>query len=150
MPILNYTTSIDPHRTVGEIQRLLAAKGARGILLEYNGDGDPTAVAFQIEHQGQQLRYRLPCRAGAVHAVLQQEWRAGNVDKRHATSTHAHRVAWRIVKNWIEAQLAIVESGMTAIPEVFMPYQLVANGDQTMYEVLQQRLLTGPAGGTIE
>lgn len=142
MPILNYTTSIDPHRTVGEIQRLLAIKGATGILTEYAG-GEPSAIAFQIDNGGQQLRYRLPCRAKAVYAILQREHRAGKVERRFSSEQHAMRVAWRIVKDWIEAQLALVESGMADTAEVFMPYQLV-EGDQTMYEVMSQRLLSGP------
>lgn len=143
MPILNYTTSIDPHKTVGEIQKLLASKGARGILLEYNEHGDPSAVAFQIEVRGQQLRYRLPCRADRVFDVLGKQWQAGKVERRYTTMQHANRVAWRIIKDWIEAQLAIVEAGMVDMAEVFMPYQLMASG-QTMYEMMQHKLLTGP------
>jgi hypothetical protein len=143
MPILNYTTSIDPHKTVGEIQKLLASKGARGILLEYNEHGDPSVVAFQIEVRGQQLRYRLPCRAERVYDILGKQWRAGKVERRYTTMQHANRVAWRIIKDWIEAQLAIVEAGMVDMAEVFMPYQLMASG-QTMYEVMQHKLLTGP------
>ena len=143
MPILNYTTSIDPHKTVGEIQKLLASKGARGILLEYNEHGDPSAVAFQIEVRGQQLRYRLPCRAEKVCDILGREWRAGKVERRYTTMQHANRVAWRIIKDWIEGQLAMVGAGMVDMAEVFMPYQLMASG-QTMYEVMQHKLLTGP------
>ena len=142
MPILNYTTSIDSHKTVGEIGRLLAGKGATGILTEYT-DGEPSAVAFQIIQGGRQFRYRLPCRAKAVHAVLGREYRAGKVERRFTSEQHALRVAWRIVKDWIEAQLALIESGMADTAEVFLPYQLM-EGDQTMYEVMQQRLLSGP------
>lgn len=142
MPILNYTTSIDPHKTVAEIQKLLASKGARGILLEYNEHGDPSAVAFQIETKGQQLRYKLPCRAQKVWEVLDRQYRTGKIERRYTSMEHATRVGWRIIKDWIEAQLAIVEAGMVDMQEVFLPYQLVAN-DQTMYEVMQQRLLIG-------
>jgi len=141
MPILNYTTSIDPHKTVAEIQKMLASKGARGILLEYNQHGDPSAVMFQIEVKGQPLRYRLPCRAERVWDVLGKQWKAGKVERRHTSMEHATRVGWRIIKDWIEAQLAIVEAGMVDMTEVFLPYQLV-NETQTMYEVMQRRLLT--------
>lgn len=140
MPVLNYTTSIDPHKTVSEIQKMLAAAGARGILLEYGPDAAPVAVAFQIEMNGV-LRYRLPCRAEKVLAVLQRQYKAGKVDRRYTTKEHAQRVAWRIVKDWIEAQLAIVQSEMVDVNEVFMPYQLMSN-DQTMYEVMQHKMLT--------
>ena len=140
MPILNYTTSIDPHKTVGEIQKMLAAAGARGILLEYGPDAEPTAVAFQIEMRGD-LRYRLPCRSEKVLAVLQRQYKAGKIDRRYTTKEHAQRVAWRIVKDWIEAQLAIVQSEMVDVTEVFLPYQLTTN-NQTIYEAMQYRLLT--------
>jgi len=144
MPLLNYTTSIDPHKTVGEIQRMLASKGARGILLEYNEHGDPSAVAFQIEYRGQQLRYRLPCRADKVQVALADSYRRGKVERRFTSMQHATRVAWRIIKDWVESQLAIVESGMVEMTEVFLPYQLVTE-NRTVYETMVQRhMITGP------
>ncbi len=57
--------------------------------------------------------------------------------------TAAARVAWRIIKDWVAAQLAIVESGMVEIAEVFLPYQLVAD-DKTVFDVMQRNLITGP------
>lgn len=100
-------------------------------------------MAFQIEVKGQQLRYRLPCRADRVWDVLSKQYHAGKVERRYTTMQHANRVAWRIIKDWIEAQLAIVEAGMVDMAEVFMPYQLMSSGE-TMYEVMQHKLLTGP------
>lgn len=73
--------------------------------------------------------------------MLGKQWKAGKVERRHTSMQHATRVAWRIIKDWIEAQLAIVEAGMVDMAEVFLPYQLV-NETQTMYEVMQRRLLT--------
>ena len=142
MPILNYTTSIDPHRTMGEIQKMLAAAGARGVGIEYDQAGDPIAVAFQLNVNGL-LGYRLPCRTDKVFTVLQRQHKAGKIERRYTTKEHAQRVAWRIVKDWLEAQLAIIQSEMVEVTEVFMPYQLMASG-QTMYEVMQHKLLTGP------
>ena len=142
MPILNYTTSIDPHRTMGEIQKMLAAAGARGVGIEYDQAGDPIAVAFQLNVNGL-LGYRLPCRTDKVFTVLQRQHKAGIIERRYTTKEHAQRVAWRIVKDWLEAQLAIIQSEMVEVTEVFMPYQLMASG-QTMYEVMQHKLLTGP------
>jgi hypothetical protein len=140
---LNYTTSIDPNRTVAEIQKILVSKGARGIGIEYDANGDPSAVAFHIETKGQALSYRLPCRAEKVQAALERQYRAHKIERKYTGKQHANRVAWRIVKDWIEAQMAIVESEMVDMAEVFMPYQLMTNG-QTMYEVMQHKLLTGP------
>ncbi|MDR3599509.1 MAG: hypothetical protein P4L49_03355 [Desulfosporosinus sp.] len=40
------------------------------------------------------------------------------------THAQAKRVAWRIVKRWIDAQVAFVESGMLKFDEVFLSYKL--------------------------
>lgn len=49
------------------------------------------------------------------------------------TAEQAQRVAWRVLKSWIEAQIAIIETGMVAADEVFLPYQIVQGGE-TVYE----------------
>lgn len=45
-------------------------------------------------------------------------------------------VAWRIVKDWVEAQMAILESEQVQMDEVFLPY-MVNNRGQTIFEVYQ-------------
>ena len=45
----------------------------------------------------------------------------------------AERVAWRIVKDWVEAQMAILESEMVKLDEIFLPY-MVNDAGQTLYE----------------
>ena len=45
----------------------------------------------------------------------------------------AERVAWRIVKDWLTAQLAILETEMVDVGQVFLPYFVGRNG-QTLYE----------------
>jgi len=46
-------------------------------------------------------------------------------------------VAWRQILRWIEAQLALVDTEMVQIQEVFMPY-LQMNTGQTLYEKLEE------------
>ena len=136
MAILNYTTTIAAHRTVGEIQTLLAKKGARSISVGYDDTGQPTALAFELRTPAGTAAYRLPCRAEAVERLLRTE------APRYRTPAHARNVAWRIVKDWVEAQLAIIEAGMVEMPEVFLPYMLVGEG-MTMFERAKaQGLLT--------
>ena len=42
-------------------------------------------------------------------------------------------MAWRIIKDWIEAQLAIVEAEMVEMAEVFLPYA-VTKSNKTLYQ----------------
>ncbi len=50
-------------------------------------------------------------------------------------------VAWRIVKDWLEAQLALLQSRQVKLEQVMLPYML-GTGEQgepvTVYEALRR------------
>jgi hypothetical protein len=48
----------------------------------------------------------------------------------------ARRVAWRIIKDWIAGQLALVEAGQAEVSEVFLPYVVSAQGE-TLFELFR-------------
>lgn len=48
----------------------------------------------------------------------------GRIRSGFVTRAQAERTAWRIVLSWVEAQIAIVESGMVSMEEVFLLYLL--------------------------
>jgi hypothetical protein len=145
MALLNYTTTIDPTKTLGEIQRILAARGAKQIMTDYGVDGSPVGLSFLVPTAFGDRAFRLPANAEAVHKVLIAQHRKGKVDRRHATPDQAARTAWRIVKDWVEAQMAIIESGMVTIDEVFLPYMVAGPNRATVYQVMQQRHLALPS-----
>ena len=48
----------------------------------------------------------------------------------------AQKVAWRIIKDWVEAQMAIVEAQMADVAEVFLPYAVTNTGyDELLFSV---------------
>lgn len=132
MPILNYTTTVAATKTVGEIQSILAKAGASRTLLDYE-NAMPVALVFELHG----FTYRLPCRHEAVYIKLHRD---SKVPPRLSTREQALRVAWRILKDWTEAQMAIIETGMVQADEVFMPYQLLSSG-QSFYEHYNARQL---------
>lgn len=129
MPIANYTSSVSPDRTIAEITKMVVQAGARGIATEYDAQGRAVALSFAVHYQGEHQQYRLPVRIGAVQDTL----KADHVEKRYQSLDHAERVAWRIVRDWIRAQLAIIATGMTKLDEVMLPYLLVDRGE-TVYD----------------
>ena len=36
----------------------------------------------------------------------------------------AIRTSWRTLKDWVEAQMALLETGMVTMDEIFLPYML--------------------------
>jgi hypothetical protein len=53
---------------------------------------------------------------------------------RYRTPEHAERVAWRIVKDWLEAQLAIVATEMVTFDQVMLAYVRTSDGT-TLYDL---------------
>ena len=124
MAILNYTTQVDANKTVGEIRAILARKGANQISIDYD-EGLPAGLNFQIIFHGQPVFFRLPCNVEGVFDSLC----TAKVPAAKRTKQQARRVAWRIIKDWTEAQLAIVESRQAEMAEVFLPYALDNQGN---------------------
>lgn len=135
MAIKNYTTSINVTKTIGEIQALLARAGASAVMCEYNGDGLPSSIAFRIETPNGVISYQLPARIENVYSCL---CKTTDVPKRLKSMEQAGRVGWRIVKDWISAQLAFIESEMVTLDQVFLPYAQNAKTGQTVYEMMEE------------
>lgn len=131
MPILNYTTQVSPMRSIGQIQGNLVAHGAKAVLIQYQ-DQEPSGLSFLIPTPYGDLAFQLPANIEAVHAVLQQQRVRVEVPR-----AMAHRVAWRILKDWVEAQMAILESEMVTMEQIFLPY--MDTGGRTLYAALKEK-----------
>lgn len=142
MPLLNYTTSVAASRSIGQIQQLLIKAGARQLMSEYGDDGTTTGLAFVIETPYGLRGFSLPVHADKVHAVLQRQ----KVERRYKERDHAEKVAWRILKDWVEAQFAIIETEMVTIDQVMLPYMTTETGN-TVYELFVKNQMALPGGG---
>lgn len=129
MAILNYTTKVSVNQTVNEVHNILVKAGANAILNEYDLQGNISGVKFRLELKGVQIFYVMPINVNGVTNALKK-------DKKYRDEPHSRRVAWRIVKDWIEAQMAIVYAGMAEVPQVFLPYAQTDNGE-SVYQRIQ-------------
>lgn len=137
--LLNYTTQVPAERSIAEIQKKLVGHGAREILVKYSGAGEPASIMFIIplkEDKG--APFRLPANIEKVEAkLLSMRARPWNADKA-AIHSQAMRVGWRIIKDWVEAQLAIIDTDMVTLREVFLPYMLL-DEENTVYQVMEKK-----------
>lgn len=129
MALKNYTTSISVEKTISEIQGKLAYVGARRIMSEYDNTGNITALSFQLEFDGQSLAFTLPTDWRPVAEVLKKQ----RAVSQNRLEDQARRTAWRITKDWIDAQVAIIETRMATTPQVFLPYAVTQTGE-TLYQ----------------
>ena len=134
MPIKNYTTKIAADRTVAELSQLLARKGASGIMTSFGEDAKPVALKWRIKSKHGPLSFSMPVRIDAVYEVMTQQ-RVMATDAK-SRREQAYRTAWRIIKDWVEAQLALLETEMVDFEEVFMPY--ILSGRETLYQAMSE------------
>lgn len=134
MPILNYTTIIEPEQTIAEIQKMLSKHNVMAMMTDYDGP-HVSAVSFKMNINGTPMSYRLPCNWRAVLEIFIKN----KVEMKHkgGREPQAIRTAWRVIKDWIEAQLALVEINMTTIPQIFLPYTIMKGG-QTLGEMIEK------------
>lgn len=132
MALLNYTTKIDVEKTIGEIQRELGKHQAQSIKTDYD-EGLIVALSFLMDVGGRKIGFKLPCDWRPVLEILKNDRK---VSRSLCTQEQAVRVAWRIIKDWVEAQMALVDTAMVRTEEVFMPYMVMKDG-QTLAEKMQ-------------
>ncbi|KAA5532676.1 hypothetical protein F0919_18010 [Taibaiella lutea] len=133
MPILNYTTSIDAYKTITEIQQILAKRGARKVVMDNDKDGNPIALTFSVNWNNRDMAFSMPCNFEGVMKAMQKNKK---VPRNKCNKEQALRVGWRIIKDWVEAQMAIIEAELADMAQVFLPYAVTKNGN-TLYQELQ-------------
>ena len=140
MAIKNYTTSISPTKTVGEIQMILAKGSAKSVMVDY-ADNQPQAVRFAIMIGEQEIWFRLPCQVDGVLASMKRD----RLQRSYCNLEQARRTAWRIVKDWVDSQMAIIDAGQAKAAEVFFPYILQPTGE-TLFQKFEAQQLKLTAG----
>ena len=130
MPILNYTTTIDVEKTIGEVTKALARRGVTRISTMFDDDGVPAGLGFTMKTDYGFRDFELPVRTSGVLRAMERD---SKVPKSKHTNEQAARVAWRIAKDWLAAQSALIDAELATLDEVMMPYMV--DGGQTMYQV---------------
>ncbi|MBA7558329.1 hypothetical protein ES705_51128 [subsurface metagenome] len=137
-PLLDYTSTVPVSRTVAQVQAKLVEHGARAVMMEYDDRGRITALAFNVKMPNGDLQIRLPIDAAATLRVLQRQADNREIPARYAREEHAYRVAWRNIFHWVLAQLALLETEMVRLEQIFLPY-VITPGGQTVYQVMVEK-----------
>lgn len=123
--------------------------GARTIGGRYE-NGQIVGMSFTLRLEQHEIPFSLPVRVDAVYATLlkdakqSQKWH-GEPEQIAKLKSKAERVAWRQLLRWIQAQLAMIETGMVRGAEVFMPYITQGNGQSMFENFYEQKIKALPA-----
>jgi hypothetical protein len=121
---------------------MLADAGAAAVGIEYE-DRRPVGLSFRLDTPAGRRDFTLPVDIGAMHAVLRRtdfsSLKASTLKvASYQTEDHAARVAWRVCKDWLEANLALIAARMATLDQVMLPYLHMDDG-HTLYEAIKLR-----------
>ncbi len=162
--ILNYSTEVKAEKSIDEIKAILRAHNCRSLTEVYD-DGKITAIEFVYETGWGPRPFQLPVKPEAVLRLMVERrnkgksaWDRFYVDAPWAVETvrsgyaipqsmidQAERTAWRTVKDWVEAQMALMATRQVSFEQIFLSYALVEE-DRTMFDVYSERQAALPSG----
>lgn len=137
MNLKNYTSEIDPSKTIAYIEAYLAECGVSGISKQYEA-GVPVALFFHIELGKDRYTIRLPARVAEVHEVLWRDYCSSRSQPRKEKKDflgQAARTAWKIQQDWVQVQMSMIKLKQADFLEVFMGF--LWDGKQSYYHALK-------------
>lgn len=140
MALKNYTTSISIEKTIMEIESILAKFGAKNIFKMYSDSGIPIGLAFQVIINGEPLGFKLPMREEKIIEVFKKQVNKKLLPKAYWNDIEqARKTGWRILKDWIDSQVALMEIELVKIHEVFLPYLYDNKTGKTLFELMEMK-----------
>lgn len=145
------TTNILAIESASEITALLVKAGANQVTTDYR-KGQISGVRFALSIAGAFYTFELPARTEPVYKLLLKN-KPFNSYRRCSLQQYqeemrqtAERVGWRQLYRWVQAQLAMIDTGMVVAHEVFLPYMLVGKGQTVLQMFEEQRFKMLTAG----
>ena len=132
----NYTSEVPAVRSIQRIEDMLITNGARQVLKDFDPDTRQlSGLAFIIPVNGTDVPFRLPARIDRVEAILRSQRRRPPTETQARTiREQAQRTAWKILCDWVDAQMALVQLQQVDVCEVFLAYVYDVRKQQTYYE----------------
>jgi hypothetical protein len=146
----NDTSDVPVSTTLHRIEQVLIRCGVCGITKEYSDtQGTIAAVTFSIAMgEGHPMTIRLPAKVNEAQDALWRDYAGADISPDGKTChspykkktkgsfrEQAERTAWKLVQDWIEVQMSMVQLKQADVREVFLAY--VWNGRETFFSRLQ-------------
>lgn len=137
--IVCYTTEVSTERTIAEIEQILVRFGAINISKMYD-NGQPSALAFQYMVNGQPLLFKLPMEKEKIMQVFNNQVKKKLIPQRYLNNEQqSSRVGWRIILQWVQAQVSLIEIHAVKVEQVFLPYLFNINTNQTLFDMMEKK-----------
>ena len=122
MNLKNYTSSVSVLTSISKIEHRLAQAGATHIAKSYKNEM-PDGMIFQIDVNGKLMTFQLPAKAEKVYDYMIKQKKFGyKKDVQETTRRQANMTAWKILSDWVDIQISLIQLEQAEVAEVFFPY----------------------------
>lgn len=132
----NYTTTIDSTKSIAEIIDFIVNVGATDISQSFK-ERECVAIKFIINHNENSVVYKLTANPEAAYSILISQRKKINPEIEEKVRKQAFKVAWRILRDWIDAQCALIKLGQATPVQLFLSYMYDPSSDSTIYDKLE-------------
>lgn len=125
----NYASTSALPNIFNAIEKTLASHGAKQIIRDYDNNGRIAAISFVVPTSKGDLGIRLPARFDQVERIFKEQGLRYKPEQ-------PYRTAWATIRDWVDAQMALIDWEMVKPEEVFLPYAVHRSG-KTFFEVME-------------
>lgn len=143
--IKNYTSSIPASLSMSRIEEMLVKAGAMDIHKSYNNDQVCDAIIWVMIVPGvvQPLHFKLPAKVEACYNALWKQYckevKKPQESTKKTIREQSARTAWKIIHDWVELQLTMIELDQAEPMELFLPYVYNPESKQTFFEHAKEK-----------
>ena len=133
MNIRNYTSSVPVTNSINYIEHRLSTAGASHIAKFYEGNR-PVGMIFQISQNSIPLTFKLPAKSESVFNVLYNAVKRPRPSTKETIRMQSDRTAWKILSDWVDIQVTMIQLEQAEFAEVFLPYFYDQKLNKTLFE----------------
>jgi transcriptional regulator CtsR len=136
-------------QTAHECLEVLGKYRAKRAGLAYGADKVPMGITFVLDTRWGERGYEVAVNFEGTGESLERAYKDQQIERKYTGHAHAQKVAWRVLKMWLESNLALVEAGLAEAERVLLPYVLLSP-DRTLfdeYDRQQSAIGTGERNG---
>lgn len=132
----NYTSDVPAATSMSRIEQYLVAAGATDISKKYE-DQVCIAIQFRMMIELKPVFFKLPARVDACFKVLWAEVKRPQPSTKEKTMQQAEKTAWKIICDWVQVQMSMIQLEQAELLQVFLPYVMNPHTEETFYNTIK-------------
>jgi hypothetical protein len=134
----NYTSTVPVINSINKIEYRLAQAGATHIGKTYEKER-PTGLMFQLMINNIPNTFQIPAKTEKVyHYMYSQKRKRPTAIQADSIRQQADRTAWKILADWVDIQITLIQMEQAEAAEIFLPYHFNHKTGQTLFQEVKE------------